>query len=132
MNARIRLLLLSTALPLLSACSGLLESGQPAKQYYMLSPVQLASSSPANGDQPLTLSISAVPGLDTDRIQALGSDAALNRYANARWPDHLPEVVGSVLKRSLASQGGSTSLRTCLCIRSRAARCCVTRRWCWA
>jgi len=29
----------------------------------------------------------------------------LNQYANARWPDHLPEVLTSVMKRSLASTG---------------------------
>ena len=36
---------------------------------------------------------------------ALGADARLNRYSNARWPDHLPEVLTSVLRRSLEATG---------------------------
>ena len=44
-------------------------------------------------------------GLDTDRILALGPDARLNRYSNARWPDHLPEVLSSVLQRSMTATG---------------------------
>ena len=48
------------------------------------------------------MTVSAVPGLDTDRVLALSTDARLNQYANARWPDHLPEVLTSVMKRSLA------------------------------
>jgi len=91
---------------LLAACSGVMDSKQPARQYYMLTPYSGAAetASPAQGPE-LSLSVSAVPGLDTDRVQALRSDARLNQYANARWPDHLPEVLTSVMKRSLASTG---------------------------
>jgi ABC-type uncharacterized transport system auxiliary subunit len=51
------------------------------------------------------MAISVVPGLDTDRIMALNPDAMLSPYANARWPDHLPEVIASVMKRNLAATG---------------------------
>lgn len=101
-------LLLLAALPalLLQACSGILTSEQAAKQYYLLTPYQ--SAAPIETAEPrvkIGLSVKAVPGLDTDRIQALGADARLNRYGNARWPDHLPEVLTSVLRRSLEATG---------------------------
>lgn len=83
--------------PVLTACSSLLQSEQPAKQYWMLAPLENAEPL----SQPVELRLSAVPGLDTDRVQALAHDAALHRYANARWADNLPEVLGSVLSRSL-------------------------------
>jgi ABC-type uncharacterized transport system auxiliary subunit len=53
----------------------------------------------------LAMTLSAVPGLDTDRVLAFSSDARLNHYANARWPDHLPEVLTSVMQRSLSASG---------------------------
>jgi len=90
----------------LAACSGVLSSEQPPRQHYLLMPY--APSPGAGGAEPgpsLLISVSAVPGLDTDRILALSNDARLNRYANARWPDYLPEVLSSVMKRSLDSSG---------------------------
>lgn len=95
MNVR-TLILLCAALPLACACSGLLESEQPAKQYWMLQPLE--GVSPAS---PVSVEIGVVPGLDTDRIQALAHDASLHRYANARWADNLPEVLESVVSRSM-------------------------------
>lgn len=95
-------MLLTTSI--VTACGGILTSQSPAKQVYLLEPWAAATSTPVN--DPLTtlvFSVSAVPGLDTDRILALGSDAQLNHYANARWADHLPEVLTSVIRRSLAS-----------------------------
>lgn len=105
MKNKIRLLSLSAAMLFLTACSGVMDSAQPAKQYYMLAP---CCASSAGGESPgpaLALAVSAVPGLDSDRVLALSGDARLNQYANARWPDHLPEVLTSVIKRSLASSG---------------------------
>lgn len=91
--------LLPLAALLLSACSGLLTSDQPPRQVYLLQP------SPAtDGDEagtPVQIRVTAVPGLDTDHILALTPDAQLSPYANARWADHLPEVLASVLQRSL-------------------------------
>jgi ABC-type uncharacterized transport system auxiliary subunit len=93
-------------LPLaLAGCSGVLTSDKSAKQYYMLQPTELGDGNAADAAPTLYLQVGAVPGLDTDRILVLEPDAQLNRYANARWPDHLPEVLGSVLRRSLASSG---------------------------
>lgn len=89
---------------LISGCSGLLSSEQPARQVYLLQPLSLATAE-TEIDQQVTLkyNLQAVPGLDTDRIQALNDDARLRQYANARWPDFLPEVLSSVVRRSLLS-----------------------------
>jgi ABC-type uncharacterized transport system auxiliary subunit len=95
------IILLSTLM--LAACSGVLTSEQAAKQYYTLMPLAASGGEPDNME--LALTVSAVPGLDSDRIQALGPDARLNHYANARWPDHLPEVLASVIRRSLSAYG---------------------------
>jgi len=90
----------------LAACSGVMDSAQPAKQYYMLAPYAGAAGAAGSAQDPgLSMMVSAVPGLDTDQVLALSSDARLTRYANARWPDRLPEVLTSVMKRSLASSG---------------------------
>lgn len=101
--------LLALSLFLLTACSGVMDSAQPARQYYMLMPYSGATGSPGAGP-PLVIAVSAVPGLDSDHIQAIAPDARLNRYANARWPDHLPEVLTSVIKRSLDSSGRFASV----------------------
>ena len=96
---------------LLAGCGNVLTSEQPARHHYLLSPYE---ASPAQGRQEtgpeLTLSLAAIPGLDTDHILALGVDARLNHYANARWPDHLPEVLASVLRRSLEATGLYTAV----------------------
>jgi ABC-type uncharacterized transport system auxiliary subunit len=93
-------------LMLLTACAGVLTSEQPPRQNYLLRPYE-ATAAPAGGAaQPeLLLQLAVIPGLDTDRVLALGADARLNHYANARWPDHLPEVLASVLRRALESSG---------------------------
>ncbi|HLF29712.1 MAG TPA: ABC-type transport auxiliary lipoprotein family protein [Xanthomonadales bacterium] len=88
---------------LLTACSGLLESGKPARQVYMLhSPPVKASAGESSPGETLILSLRAVPGLDTDQVLVLGSDARLIPAANARWADNLPEVVTSITRRYLS------------------------------
>jgi len=88
----------------LAGCGGLLTSKQPARQYYLLQPLTGAGGGFEGGQNAvLRLGLGVIPGLDTDRILALDPDARLVPYANARWPDHLPEVVSSVLRRSLES-----------------------------
>lgn len=97
---------------LITACSGVLTSDQPSKRYYTLMPLT-AVAAPAPADAPmLAMALRAVPGLDSDRIQALGPDASIQRYANARWPDHLPEVLSSVLRRSLENSGRFAAVTT--------------------
>lgn len=97
---------------LLAGCGNILTSQQPVRHNYLLSSYAAA---PMHADQQaapeLTLGLAAIPGLDTDRILALGTDARLNHYANARWPDHLPEVLASVIRRSLEATGRYAAVR---------------------
>ena len=89
-----------------AGCSGLLTSEEPARQHYLLQPLTAAGGGFEGGHGTvLHFGFDVVPGLDTDRILALDPDARLVPYANARWPDYLPEVMGSVLRRSLESTG---------------------------
>jgi ABC-type uncharacterized transport system auxiliary subunit len=91
------------ACSVLAACSGVLESGKPAKQVYMLQPPPASSTSEsAHIPQTLIMSVKAVPGLDTDKILVLGNDARLNPVSNARWSDNLPEVFTSITRRYLS------------------------------
>ena len=94
----------------LQACGGLLTSEQPARQYFLLQPIDIGVASDGQGPA-LALEVAAVPGLDSDRVQALGPDARLQPYGNARWPDHLPEVLTSTLRRSLESTGQFAAVR---------------------
>jgi len=105
MKKKTLLLALAAMTMLLAACSGVMDSKQPARQVYMLTPYSGSAAASPTQVTELSMTVSAVPGLDTDRVQALSSDARLNQYANARWPDHLPEVLTSVMKRSLMSTG---------------------------
>jgi len=111
MKKKTFLLALAAMTMLLAACSGVMDSKQPARQAYMLTPYSGAANTanPAQGPE-LSITVSAVPGLDTDRVQALSNDARLNQYANARWPDHLPEVLTSIMMRSLMSTGRFSSV----------------------
>ena len=98
---------------LLGACSGILSSEQAAQQIYLLEPVALSAKNPAAEELPvLVFALSAVPGLDTNRIQALDADARLNQYGNARWPDFLPETLTSVVRRSLVSSDRFAAITT--------------------
>jgi ABC-type uncharacterized transport system auxiliary subunit len=105
------LMLALLPLVMLQACSGVLTSEQPARQYYLLQPLDVGAANTGQGPE-LALEVSAVPGLDTDRIQSLGPDARLQPFGNARWPDHVPEVLTSALQRSLESTGQFGAVRT--------------------
>jgi ABC-type uncharacterized transport system auxiliary subunit len=97
----------------ITACSSVLTSDKAARQYYLLEPYTGYSGADTDETWPaLVISVSAVPGLDTDHIQALGTDARLIQYANARWTDYLPEVLTSLMRRSLVSAGQFETVKT--------------------
>lgn len=98
------------ALLTLAGCGSVLESGKPARHEYLLRPPSAPATDAVAGAPSLVLSVSAVPGLDTDRILVLGDDARLNPVANAHWADNLPEVFRSVARRSLADSGRFTGV----------------------
>ena len=91
---------------LLSACSGLSRSDKPAVTTWWLEPYidspQVTTSDPLLS---VALTITAVPGLDSDQILTLSDAAVLKPYAGARWADHLPELVASLVGRSLEASG---------------------------
>ena len=104
----------------LSGCSGMLTSDQPPEHVYWLEAVSLQlGEPPPEGLPDLIVAVSAIPGLDTDRILVKGPGARLNYYAGGRWPDHLPEIVTVTTRLALESSGrfrrvssGSRSSRT--------------------
>jgi len=97
--------ILSSAI-FLAACGGLLESDEPAVNVWWLKPVAGAQPvSPAEKPVPLVLDLGVVPGLDNNRVLALSADAQLKPYAGARWADDAPELVASLIRRSLQATG---------------------------
>jgi len=97
---------LSTVMLCSGACSGLTTSDKPAISKWWLEP-HVGTSPPAVSDPTVSiaLSITVVPGLDTDRILTLSNDAELGQFASARWADHLPELLTSLVERSLQGTG---------------------------
>jgi len=88
------------------ACTGLTQSGKPAISKWWLEPY-VAALQPESADPPVSVavSITVVPGLDTDRILTLSDGAELGQFASARWVDHLPELLASLVERSLQGTG---------------------------
>lgn len=98
-------MLLVFVLAPLTACTGVLESNKPAREIYLLQPPASSPQQPAPEAPKLVLSLTTVPGLDTDDIQVLSPNARLIPVANAHWPDNLPEVMSSLSRRSLIDSG---------------------------
>lgn len=90
----------------LSACSGLTESDKPAVMSWWLIPyTDAAPEKVSDAVSPVIVSISAVPGLDTERILALTDDSELKPFSGNRWVDSLPELTESLVSRSLEASG---------------------------
>ncbi len=90
----------------LVACGGLLSSDSAVERTYWLQPYTAQQPPvPAQERRGLVVRFSVVPGLDSDRLLTLGTDAELNHIAGAHWPDHLPEFAGSLIRRSVQSAG---------------------------
>ena len=90
----------------ISGCGGLFETDRPADRVYMLAPFAAAESTVApEAKRSLSISVTATPGLDTDRILVIRSGSRLDRYEGAQWQDHIPDVVESIAKQSFESTG---------------------------
>jgi len=88
------------------ACAGMLDSNQPAERTYWLKPLIVQNANTESDSLPsLVVTVRAAPGLDTDRLLILETGARLNHYAAARWTDSVPEVLESLLRRTLESTG---------------------------
>ena len=89
-----------------SACGGLTRSDQPATKTWWLEPyVGMTEKTSPDAVKLVAISVRAVPGLDTDRILTLADDAQLSQFSAARWADNLPELVTSLVGRTLESSG---------------------------
>jgi len=96
------LLLLSTAC---AVDLGLGRDGAPTRTYW-LTPTDLHVAVPVG-----EVTVAAVPGLDTARMLALDADNQLVPYAGARWNGSIPQLVESLVARSLNSGRGAAALR---------------------
>jgi ABC-type uncharacterized transport system auxiliary subunit len=89
-----------------SACGGLTHSDKPATNTWWLEPYTgMTQQTPSDPAPLVAISITVVPGLDTDRILTLSDDAVLNQFAAARWADNLPELLTSLVSRTLEASG---------------------------
>ena len=89
-----------------SACGGMTRSDKPATNTWWLEPYTGMTQETASEPVPLVaISITVVPGLDTDRILTLSENAELNQFVAARWADNLPELVTSLVGRTLEASG---------------------------
>jgi len=104
-HQRLSGLLLILAVLGLNGCAGVLESNKPAREVYLLQAPESHSTPVAADAATLVMSLTTVPGLDTDDIQVLGSNSRLNPVANAHWADNLPEVMKSLSRRTLIDSG---------------------------
>ena len=91
---------------LLFACTSLTRSDRPSVTTWWLKPHEsqatMATAAPV---RKVSLSVTAVPGLDSDQILALSADATLRPFAGARWAGYLPELTASLIGRSLEVSG---------------------------
>jgi uncharacterized lipoprotein YmbA len=95
-----RFVILTALAVTLAGCMPDLRSEHPPQRTYWLEPATVA-------DAPsVSVRVSLVPGLDTDRIQVLEPDMRLNHYAGAFWADNLEPLLSSLLDRSLDREGG--------------------------
>lgn len=98
-------------LVLLTACSGLTTSDKPASRTWLLIPLeQSVNTRSFEAVTTVDVSVVAVPGLDTDKILTLSGDAELNEFAGARWVDHTPELLESLIGRSMQGSGAYNML----------------------
>lgn len=88
----------------ISACSGLNRSDKPAVTTWWLEPYK-DSAAVLSAEPPVQVSVSVtvIPGLDTQWILTLSENAEMNKFAAARWADSLPELTTSLVARSLES-----------------------------
>jgi ABC-type uncharacterized transport system auxiliary subunit len=94
----------------LSACASMTSSDKPAVTSWWLNPyTSVAKTNSPETVVPVAVEVAieivVVPGLDTDQILTLSADAELKPYSGARWVDHLPELLTSLLGRTLEASG---------------------------
>ena len=93
----------------LTACSGGLRSvDPPAFIYTLATPAAATVAEPAQATLPYVLTVltpAVQPGLAQDGIALITADRRLDYFANSRWPDALPRVVGALIVQTLRGSG---------------------------
>lgn len=105
-------LALLALMALLSGCTGVLESSRPATATWWLQPLDAAAATAAPTPVTLVLNLTVVPGLDSNQVLTIEPDARLNRVAGSAWADHLPELLTSLVSRSLVASGRFSTVST--------------------
>jgi len=89
-------------------CALSLEREGPPSRTYWLEPAGpgVSAGSPDASAPRRNLSVTAVPGLDTDQILALKPSGQLIPVAGAHWQARIPVLTESLLRRSLSPGSG--------------------------
>jgi ABC-type uncharacterized transport system auxiliary subunit len=99
-----RLMLMAFFGLVITSCGGLLESKQVPDRTYLITPY-MGASTPASTGRSLSVEVSVISSLDSDRLITLSNDAELNHLSGIKWPDYLPEYLNTLLIQSLESAG---------------------------
>jgi ABC-type uncharacterized transport system auxiliary subunit len=93
----------------LGACTGMLQSRQPASVTYILRPALTTTTAPRSEtalEAVQVLDVVASPGFDTDAI--ILTDLAsrkLDVFAASRWPERLPRMLETHIQDALRARG---------------------------
>lgn len=85
----------------LAGCSPLLVSELPPEQTLWLTPPAVTVSNAPVRQERLRVEVSVAPGLDTESVLYLDPHGNLQRHPVLRWPEHPPELLGSLARRTL-------------------------------
>jgi cholesterol transport system auxiliary component len=96
---------------MLTGCGGLLESKIAAPQIYVLRPQLAPAPAPVTAaGTVLVQRPEAGPGLNTDRIALLRSEARFDYYYATRWAAPIPDLLESVIVDALRGSGQFASV----------------------
>ena len=103
---KLTIVTLMASIWVLSACSGLTKSDKPVATNWLLKPYNGTTQHMVDEPVvPVALTVKAIPGLDSNQILTLSTDAQLKPYSGALWVDHTPELLASLLGRSMEANG---------------------------
>lgn len=98
-------LVLVAGFALVSGCGGLLQSGAPPVQVYVLRPAAVAGAAAAVDGALAVPQPLVQPGLDSARIALTRPGNRLDYFAGASWGAPLPQVVSALAAETLRASG---------------------------
>ena len=107
----LKLCLVVCATLVLNGCASLTKSDAAPITIWWLEPLTgsepaLSDAAEKAGDINVLVNVTVVPGLNTANILNLSPNAELSHYRGARWAGELPELLNSLVERTLTSRGG--------------------------